>query len=137
MLSLPATAQRSTRVDTPNEKPPELAQRAMLNSTEGGAATPVLDPFLGSGSTVIAAHLLARKHNWEESPVYGIELDEGTLERALLWIEHHTGHRRKLLEREPELDAKERAQREQLDAWGAEQRRKLQEIQEWGRTGSL
>jgi hypothetical protein len=43
----------------PNAKPPELAQRAMLNSTVHGAATPVLDPFVGSGSTVIAAHLLA------------------------------------------------------------------------------
>ncbi len=83
---------------------------------------------------MIAAHLLARKHGWEESPVYGIELNEGILERALLWIEHHTGYRRELLKRDRALDAKARAWRQQMDAMQAEFAREPAEILEGGLT---
>ena len=112
----------------PNEKPCELAQRAMLNSTPHGEGVSVLDPFLGSGSTVIAAHLLARKHGWEESPVYGIELEPEIMEVALRWIEHHTGYERELLERAPVEDDEEGAWREALGAWDAKQWRWLAKI---------
>lgn len=50
----------------PTQKPLELAERAMRNSTLRGAT--VLDPFLGSGTTLIAAERLGRR-------CVGVEID--------------------------------------------------------------
>lgn len=50
----------------PTQKPLELAERAMRNSSRRGQI--VLDTFLGSGTTVIAAQRLSRK-------CFGIEID--------------------------------------------------------------
>lgn len=50
----------------PTQKPVELAQRAIRNSSERGDA--VLDLFLGSGSTLLAAETLDRR-------CFGMELD--------------------------------------------------------------
>jgi DNA modification methylase len=50
----------------PTQKPLELAERAMRNSSLRGQI--VLDTFLGSGTTLIAAERLSRK-------CYGIEID--------------------------------------------------------------
>jgi DNA modification methylase len=50
----------------PTQKPLELAERALRNSTRAGEL--VLDPFLGSGTTLIASERTGRK-------CYGIELD--------------------------------------------------------------
>jgi len=50
----------------PTQKPIALAQRAMRNSSKRDEA--VLDVFLGSGSTLIAAELLGRR-------CYGLEID--------------------------------------------------------------
>ena len=50
----------------PTQKPIELVSRAIKNSSERNGI--VYDPFLGSGSTMVAAHQLKRK-------CYGMELD--------------------------------------------------------------
>jgi DNA modification methylase len=50
----------------PTQKPVELPRRAILNSTKPGQV--VLDAFLGSGSTLIAAELTGRR-------CFGTELD--------------------------------------------------------------
>ena len=53
----------------PTQKPVALAERAMINSSTGRAV--VLDLFLGSGSTVIAAERLGRRcFGMEISPAY-------------------------------------------------------------------
>ena len=53
----------------PTQKPTELAERAMTNSTEQGNL--VLDLFLGSGATLIAAARQGRKcYGMEISPAY-------------------------------------------------------------------
>jgi DNA modification methylase len=61
---------RSPRNDYhPTQKPVELAQRALRNSTESGGR--VLDLFAGSGSTIIAAEITGRAcHALEISPAY-------------------------------------------------------------------
>ncbi len=103
----------------PTQKPVELIERAMLNRTPAGAA--VLDPFLGSGATVIALHLLTQGGD-EERPVFGIELEPKELEHALGWIEHHTGYSRTLLERAPAETDQARSWRElpeRVAAWAA------------------
>ena len=50
----------------PTQKPIELPSRAIKNSSKVNGI--VYDPFLGSGSTMVAAHQLKRK-------CYGMELD--------------------------------------------------------------
>ena len=50
----------------PTQKPIELAEKAINKSTEHGCI--IADIFLGSGSTMVAAHQLGRK-------CYGMELD--------------------------------------------------------------
>jgi len=52
----------------PTEKPVELMSRLIANSSKPGQV--VLDPFCGSGSTLIAAHSLKRKY-------IGYEIDLG------------------------------------------------------------
>lgn len=50
----------------PTQKPIELAQRAITNHVNAGEL--VIDPFLGSGTTIVAAEALGRR-------CYGAELD--------------------------------------------------------------
>jgi len=54
------------KFDHPTQKPIELMRRPVLNHTKRGGA--VFDPFLGSGTTLMAAELTGRA-------CYGVELD--------------------------------------------------------------
>ena len=54
------------KFDHPTQKPVELMRRPILNHTKRGE--PVYDPFLGSGTTLIAAELTGRA-------CYGLEID--------------------------------------------------------------
>jgi DNA modification methylase len=57
---------KEEKCDHPTQKPVELMRRPILNHTKRGAA--VYDPFLGSGTTLIAADMSDRA-------CYGMELD--------------------------------------------------------------
>jgi len=57
---------KEEKCDHPTQKPIELMRRPILNHTKRGEA--VYDPFLGSGTTLIAAELTGRT-------CYGIEVD--------------------------------------------------------------
>ena len=57
---------KEEKCDHPTQKPIELMRRPILNHTKRGEA--VYDPFLGSGTTLIAAELTGRT-------CYGIDLD--------------------------------------------------------------
>lgn len=66
----------------PTSKPPELAQRAIRNSTRPGAI--VVEPFAGSGSSLVAAHR-------ENRVGIGVELEPGYVNAALGWLETEVG----------------------------------------------
>jgi DNA modification methylase len=68
--------------DHPTAKPVELVSRLMANSSTFGDV--VLDPFLGSGSTLIAAERLSRR-------AFGVEIDSVYLEVAITRWEAFTG----------------------------------------------
>jgi DNA modification methylase len=70
--------------DHPTAKPVELVSRLMANSSTFGDV--VLDPFLGSGSTLIAAERLSRR-------AFGVEIDPIYLEVAIARWEAFTGQR--------------------------------------------
>ncbi len=72
--------------DHPTAKPVELVTRMLRNSTRRGDV--VLDPFLGSGSTLIAAGQLGRI-------CFGIELDPRYVDVAVERWERVTGQRAK------------------------------------------
>ena len=57
---------KEAKCDHPTQKPIELMRRPILNHTKRGE--PVYDPFLGSGTTLIAAELTGRA-------CFGLELD--------------------------------------------------------------
>ncbi len=57
---------KEEKCDHPTQKPVELMRRPILNHTKRGQA--VYDPFLGSGTTLIAAEMTGRV-------CYGIEID--------------------------------------------------------------
>jgi DNA modification methylase len=57
---------KEEKCDHPTQKPVELMRKPILNHTKRGAV--VYDPFLGSGTTLIAAELTGRT-------CYGCELD--------------------------------------------------------------
>lgn len=57
---------KEEKCDHPTQKPVELMRKPLLNHTRRGEA--VYDPFLGSGTTLIAAEMTKRVR-------YGIELD--------------------------------------------------------------
>jgi DNA modification methylase len=57
---------KEEKCDHPTQKPVELMRRPILNHTKRGAA--VYDPFLGSGTTLIAADMTERV-------CYGMEID--------------------------------------------------------------
>ena len=68
--------------DHPTVKPVELIRRCLANSTRVGQR--VLDPFCGSGSTLVASHLLARRG-------YGLEVDPAYCDVAVARLEGLTG----------------------------------------------
>jgi DNA modification methylase len=70
--------------DHPTAKPVELISRLMANSSTFGDV--VLDPFLGSGSTIIAAERLSRR-------AFGVEIDPIYVEVAIARWETFTGRR--------------------------------------------
>ena len=57
---------KEEKCDHPTQKPVELMRRPILNHTKRGGA--VYDPFLGSGTTLIAAEMTGRA-------CYGVEID--------------------------------------------------------------
>ena len=63
----------SARLTHPNEKPVELLQQLVEAVTRPGDV--ILDPFLGSGTTAVAAKSLGRRY-------IGIELDPGYVRAA-------------------------------------------------------
>jgi DNA modification methylase len=72
--------------DHPTAKPVELVSRLMANSSTFHDV--VLDPFLGSGSTLVAAERLSRR-------LYGVEIDPRYLEVAIERWEAFTGQHAK------------------------------------------
>lgn len=68
----------------PTAKPVELLRRLLANSSAPGDV--VLDPFLGSGSTLIAAELLGRR-------CFGVEIDPAYTDVALSRWESFTARR--------------------------------------------
>jgi len=75
----------------PTMKPVELLRKLIANSTKTGEW--VYDPFLGSGSTLIACEHLQRK-------CVGIELDEGYVKTAVARWEKLTGFTAVLIDQE-------------------------------------
>jgi DNA modification methylase len=74
---------RSSR-EHPTAKPVELVRRCVANSSAPGDV--VLDPFLGSGSTLIACEQLGRR-------LFGVELDPAYADVAVSRWEAFTGRR--------------------------------------------
>jgi DNA modification methylase len=74
----------------PTTKPVELIARMVANNSRPGEL--VYDPFCGSGSTILAAHQLARIS-------YGCEIDPGYVAVALERLSH-LGLRPQLVDRE-------------------------------------
>jgi DNA modification methylase len=72
----------------PTAKPVELIRRCLANSSDGGDA--VLDPFLGSGSTLIACEMLGRRF-------FGMELDPRYCDVAVNRWQDRTGRRARRL----------------------------------------
>ncbi len=66
----------------PTQKPVELVMRTIRNSSERGGI--VLDPFMGSGSTLIAAERTGRV-------CYGMELEPLYVDAAIRRWQKHTG----------------------------------------------
>jgi DNA modification methylase len=74
-------------IDHPTIKPVEIPRRALENSTLNGAV--VYDPFLGSGSTMIAAEMTGRR-------CYGMELDPKYCDVIVKRWEQFTGRQAEL-----------------------------------------
>ena len=70
-------------------KPVELCKTAIKNSSRKDEL--VLDPFLGSGSTIIASEALGRK-------CYGIEIDPYYCDVIIKRWEDFTGQKAELLD---------------------------------------
>lgn len=78
---------RDGKAEHPTQKPVELARRAILNSTEEGDL--VYDPFLGSGSMLMAAEVTDRR-------AAGCELERKYCEVIVKRWEKLTGEKAKL-----------------------------------------
>ena len=72
----------------PTMKPVALVERAITNSSRSGDVT--LDPFLGSGTTMIAAERLGRR-------CYGMEIEPRYVDVAVRRWEEFTGRKAELL----------------------------------------
>ena len=72
------------------QKPAELPLRAMRNSTHAGAN--IYDPFLGSGTTMIACEQLNRK-------CFGMDIDPLYVDVCVERWEKFTGKKAKLIKR--------------------------------------
>jgi DNA modification methylase len=72
------------KFDHPTQKPVELMRRPILNHTKRGE--PVYDPFLGSGTTLIAAEMTGRA-------CLGIELDPKYVDVIILRRQDFSGRR--------------------------------------------
>ncbi len=70
---IPIPRLASVRLTHPNEKPVELLKHLIQAVTKPGDV--VLDPFVGSGTTAVAAKALGRRY-------IGIELDPGYVRKA-------------------------------------------------------
>ena len=77
-------ARPSASREHPTAKPVELIRRCLQNSTAPGHL--VADPFLGSGTTLVAAHQLGRR-------LVGIELDPRYVDVAVSRWEAFSGER--------------------------------------------
>src|SRR5689334_1280064 len=73
---------KEEKCDHPTQKPIELMRRPILNHTKRGGV--VYDPFLGSGTTLIAAELAGRA-------CYGIELDPKYVDVIIQRWQNFTG----------------------------------------------
>jgi site-specific DNA-methyltransferase (adenine-specific) len=76
----------------PTQKPVALFSRALRNSTIRGER--VLDPFIGSGTTVIACEQLGRR-------CYGMELEPKYVDVAVQRWEQYTGRKAELVRESP------------------------------------
>jgi site-specific DNA-methyltransferase (adenine-specific) len=70
----------SERAGYPTQKPLALLERVLLATTDPGAL--VVDPFVGSGTTAVAAQLLARRFVAGDSSPEAIAVTCARLERA-------------------------------------------------------
>jgi len=73
--------------DHPTMKPVELIRRCLLNSSKEGFR--VLDPFCGSGSTLVACELMGRRG-------YGMEIEPSYCDVAVARFEALTGEKASL-----------------------------------------
>jgi len=76
----------------PTQKPVALFSRALRNSTIRGER--VLDPFVGSGTTIIACEQLGRR-------CYGLELEPKYIDVCVARWEQYTGRKAQLIRTEP------------------------------------
>ncbi len=72
----------------PTMKPVALLERAIQNSTKLGAR--VLDPFAGSGSTIIACERLGRR-------AFALEIEPRWVQASIMRWENYTGQRAELM----------------------------------------
>jgi DNA modification methylase len=73
---------KEEKCDHPTQKPLELIRRPILNHTKRGEL--VYDPFLGSGTTMMAAEVTGRV-------CYGIDIDPKYSDVAVLRWQQFTG----------------------------------------------
>lgn len=79
---------RDSNYDHPTQKPVELAERAMNNSSKNGDA--VLDLFLGSGSTLVACEKTNRR-------CFGMEIDPHYIDVIIARWERFSGKKAELI----------------------------------------
>lgn len=79
---------RTGNMEHPTQKPVELARRAIENSSQVGEI--VLDPFMGSGTTVIGAEVTGRR-------AYGTELDPRYVDVVISRWERFCGKKAELV----------------------------------------
>lgn len=77
------------KAEHPTAKPVALAARAIANSTTPGQV--ILDPFLGSGGTLLAAEQLTRR-------CFGMDIDPGYVDLVVRRWESLTGRKAELAE---------------------------------------